>query len=336
MRRSEFIAVLTGLSLTLLVHGSPQSLAQEWVPAVFPGKTYDFGTVAKGSKLRHSFKVVNSTDKEIHISGYRTKCGCTEVKIGADTIPPGTQTTIEATLDTTKFQGVKASGLTLIIDRPGFTEVDLNMNCFIRGDVLLTPGQVDFGQVNRTDGPSQVLSLQYLGGNQDFKITGSHHISPRLKVRITEQSRAAGQATYQLSATLTADSKLGFYKDQITLKTNDPASPEIPIFVTAQIQGLLTASPSVMNLGTVAKGATVQKTVIVKSNKPFKLSDTKSTKGEVTAKANEASANQAVQTLTVTYKAPSTVGPDHAILEITSDIANEPPAKVTLFATVGP
>jgi hypothetical protein len=76
--------------------------------------------------------------------------------------------------------------------------------------------------------------------------------------------------------------------------------------------------------------------VIVKSNKPFKLSDTKSTKGEVTAKANEASANQAVQTLTITYKAPATAGPDHAILEITSDIANEPPAKVTLFATVGP
>ncbi|MEI7923494.1 MAG: DUF1573 domain-containing protein [Planctomycetota bacterium] len=336
MRRLERFAVLAGLAISVFLSETRPSSAQEWIPTVFPDKTYDFGTVAKGSKLRHSFKVVNSTDKEIHISGYRTKCGCTEVKIGADTIPPGTQTTIEATLDTTKFQGVKASGLTLIVDRPSFTEIDLNMNCFIRGDVLLTPGQVDFGQVTRTDGPSQVLTFQYLGGNPDFKITGSHHISPRLKVRVTEQNRSVGQVNYQLNATLTADSKLGFYKDQITLKTNDPASPEIPIFVTAQIQGLLTASPSVLNLGTVAKGASVQKTVIIKSDKPFKLTETKSSKGEVSAKPNSATANQSVQTLTITYKAPAQAGPDHAILELTSDISNEPPAKVNFFATVGP
>lgn len=324
------------LTTAFVVLASHAATAQDWVPAVFPNKTHDFGTVAKGSKLRHSFKVVNSTDKEIHISGYRTKCGCTEVKIGADTIPPGTQTTIEATLDTTKFQGVKASGLTLIVDRPNFTEVDLNMNCFIRGDVLLTPGQVDFGLVNRVDTPTQQLSLQYLGGNPDFKIIGSQHISPRLKVKVSEQSRGGGQAVYQVSASLTADSKIGFYKDQVTLKTNDPASPEIPIFVTATIQGMLSATPSVMNLGTVAKGASVQKTVIVKSDKPFKLTETKAAKGGVTATANPASANQAVQTLTITYKAPDKPGPDHAILELTSDIANEPPAKVALFATVGP
>ena len=33
--------------------------AQNWVAAVFPERAFDFGTVARGSKLRHSFKVVN-------------------------------------------------------------------------------------------------------------------------------------------------------------------------------------------------------------------------------------------------------------------------------------
>ena len=81
----------------------------------------------------------------MHILDWRTKCGCTDVKVGARDIPPGTQTTIEATIDTSRFQGYKPSGLTLRLDRPSFAEVDLVLTCFIRGDVMLDPGQVEFG-----------------------------------------------------------------------------------------------------------------------------------------------------------------------------------------------
>ena len=313
-----------------------RSNAQDWVGAVFPDRVHDFGTVAKGSKLRHSFKVTNTTNSVIHIASYATKCGCTEVKIGADTIPPGTQTTVEATLDTTRFQGVKASGLTLTIDQPVQTSIDLNMNCFIRGDVLLTPGLLEFGSVKRTDRPSQTLTMQYLGGNPEFRITGSQHQSSRLKVKINEQSRAAGQVTYAINAILTSESKLGFYKDQITLKTNDSGSPEIPIFVTAQIQGMLSATPSVMNLGSVTRGATLERTIILKSDQPFKISTTKSAKGIVNANLEKDDQAAPLKTLKIIYKAPDKPGPDHSILEISSDIKDEPPAVIQLFATVNP
>lgn len=327
---------LVTLFLLLVLAYSHQIPGQDWIPSVFPDKTHDFGTVAKGSKLRHSFRVTNSTSKEIHIQAYRTKCGCTEVKIGADRIPPGTQTTIEATLDTTNFQGVKASGLTLVIDQPVSTEVDLNMNCFIRGDVLLTPGLIEFGPVPRTESPTRELTLQYLGGSPDFQITGSQHGSPRLKVKITEQNRSAGQVSYAINANLTAESKLGFYKDQITLKTNDPASPEIPIFITAQINGLLSATPSIMNLGSLSKGSTIEKTVIIKATQGFRLTAAKATKGNVTASLTESPENKQLHTLKIQYKAPEAAGPDHSILEITTDIKDEPPAVIQLFANVTP
>ena len=70
--------------------------AADWTDAVFPERSHDFGTVARGSKVRHSFKLVNSTNQEIHIASWRTKCGCTDVRVGARDIPPGTQTVIEA------------------------------------------------------------------------------------------------------------------------------------------------------------------------------------------------------------------------------------------------
>ena len=121
--------------------------------------------VARGSQVRHAFPVVNRTNSEIRIADWRTKCGCTDVRVGAQVIPPGTQTTVEATIDTTRFQGHKASGLTLVLDRPVFAEIDLNMTCFIRGDIALNPGQIDFGTVRRSGKlPSAALTLTYAGG----------------------------------------------------------------------------------------------------------------------------------------------------------------------------
>ncbi|MFM1803010.1 MAG: hypothetical protein RJA81_2362, partial [Planctomycetota bacterium] len=59
------IVCLTGAFLLTAV--SVPAWGQDWVASVFPDRTHDFGTVAKGSKLRHSFRITNSTEKEIHI-----------------------------------------------------------------------------------------------------------------------------------------------------------------------------------------------------------------------------------------------------------------------------
>ncbi len=114
--------------------------AQSWMDGLVPERSFDAGTVAKGSKVRHTFFVVNRFNQSVHIASYKPKCGCTKVDVGSFEIPPGTQTTIVAVIDTTNFQGFKPSGLTLVFDRPGYAEVDLNFSCFIRTDTRDEPG----------------------------------------------------------------------------------------------------------------------------------------------------------------------------------------------------
>src|SRR4051812_4406645 len=162
-RVTTFLGVWAALAI-------PPAGAQDWVSTAFPERAFDFGTVARGSKVLHTFKLLNRTNQDIHIADWRTKCGCTEVRVGAREIPPGTQTVIEAIVDTTKFQGYKASGLTLVIDRPRFVEVDLNLSCFIQGEIILNPGQVDFGIVRRGTKPVVTLTMKYTGGRPDFAI----------------------------------------------------------------------------------------------------------------------------------------------------------------------
>ncbi len=310
--------------------------AQDWVSTVFPERAYDFGTVARGSKVSHTFRVVNTTAQEIRIVDTRTKCGCTDVRVGARQIPPGTQTVVEATIDTTRFQGYKASGLTLVIDRPQFVEIDLNLTCFIRGDVTLTPGQVDFGVVARKSKASLTLNLTYAGGQSDWAITKVQTISSGVSAKLRELGRSpGGQVQYQLSTTLDPSVSNGFFKDEITLLTNDPSGPRIPISVSANVQSAVTVSPAIVNLGRVKPGQVVKKIIMVRSAQPFKVTDIQA-KGEELSAADVPEVARPIHNITVTFKAPKQTGPYNTVLEIATDLKDEPPAKLTTFATVVP
>jgi hypothetical protein len=314
---------------------SPAHAQQNWYDTIFPnGRSYDFGTVARGSKVRHSFLLRNSTNYDIHIAHWRAKCGCTDVKVGARDIPPGTQTTVEATLDTTKFEGYKASGLVLVLDRPQFIELDLNLTSFIRGDVTLTPGYVDFQVVQRGSKPSVTLNLVcYRPGWEIVKV---HTVSDKVKAEVRKLVQTPGAAAqYQIVATLDPDAPTGHFRDEITLLTNDPSSPSIPISVTAAIQAGVSVAPSVINLGRLKPGEEVKKSILVKAARPFKVTGVNAGKPDLTATGAFEDAKP-FHTVTLKFKAPTQPGPYNAVLEITTDLKDEPPAKLTTFATIMP
>jgi hypothetical protein len=308
-----------------------------WYEVIFPEKSFDFGTVARGSKLKHTFRIVNTTSEDVRIVDYRTKCGCTDVRLGAKTIPPGTQTTVEIALDTTRFDGPKASGIILVFDLPQYVQVDLNVNCFIRSTLTLNPGAVDFQNVPRGAGSTQVLNLTYSGPRRDWAVTRLTTISESIVAELRETSREPGSTTvqYQLSARLQPSAPAGYFRDEITLFTNDPDSPTIPISVTANVQPALTVAPGVLNLGRMRPGQSVEKTVLVRGAKPFKVTSAASEKPDLKATGSLGDAGP-LHSLRVTFTAPSQPGPYHATLEIATDLGGEPPAKVTAFATVIP
>lgn len=312
--------------------------AESWVDLVFPERSHDFGTVARGSKCRYTFKLINRTNSDIHIAEYRTKCGCTEVHIGARDIPPGTQTTVEAVMDTTQFHDYKPSGLTIVIDRPQFIEVELKLSAWIRTDLTLSPGQVDFGTVQRTSGRTVPLTLNYAGGIPNWGITKAEQRSKDFSAKITETSRTAdGRVSYAINATLLPSVKAGPFKDVITLHTNDAANPTIPIAVSGNIQTLVAVSPSILPLGPVKPGQKISKKVFVRSaeGQSFKVTNLKPSENELAATAGDQE-SKSIHAVNLTYTAPTEAGPNHAFLEIETDIKDEPPAKLTVFANVTP
>ena len=324
-------------SLFLGFMTATQAGGGDWIPAVFPERAFDFGNVARGSQVRHAFPVVNRTNSDVHIAGWRTKCGCTNVKFGARSIPPGTQTTIEATIDTTRFQGAKASGLTLVIDRPSAIEVELNMTCFIRTDIDLVPGQIDFGTVGRSDKlPSAALTLTYRGANPSWEIAQMKTQGVKVKAIAERLNRAVGGSNqWTVTATLQPDITNGYFKDQITVITNDSPPQSIPISVVANIHSAVRVTPSIINFGPVRVGQSVSKTVHVRSSSPFTITKLDADRADLAA-VDQQSGSTPDHTVNVTLQAPAEPGPFHGIVKIESDLKDEPVAQIKTFATIMP
>lgn len=336
MRRDLLFHAIAAL---LLVYGPGFAMADNWIGQVLPERDYDAGTVARGSKVHHTFLLTNRLNQDVRILDWKTKCGCTDVKVGARVVPPGTQTTIEAVIDTTRFEGPKHSGLTLVLDRPQYAEVDLNFSCFIRTDLTLSPGFVDFGRVTRTSDakPTQVtLTLTHARGRPNWGVTRMRTQTSSVSAKLQEQSRTPdGMVQYLLTATFDPSEVEGVFKDEITLYTNDAKSEAIPIAVTANVQSALTVSPSSLLFGRVKPGQIVTRTLLVRGTGPFTIQGVSADKGELTSAPGKGDARP-TQTVTLTFKAPSQPGPFNAEVTIRTDLKEDPIAKITTFATIEP
>ena len=155
----------------------------------------------------------------------------------------------------------------LVIDRPNYVEVDLNMTCFIRGDVTLNPGQIDFGTVRRSDKlPSAALTLTYSGGRPGWEIAEMKTQTAKVKAVAERLNRPGGLVQWTVSATLQPSITNGYFKDEITLITNDSPPQTIPISVVANVQSAVSVTPSIINFGPIRAGQSVSKVVHVRSS----------------------------------------------------------------------
>jgi hypothetical protein len=160
--------------------------------------------------------------------------------------------------------------------------------------------------------------------------------SSKVKAELREVNRTAdGQINYSLSATLHGDVPTGYFKDEITLVTNDQNSPTIPFSVVANIQSGVSVTPSIINFGGLRAGQTLSKTVLVRSAQPFSI--TKLTPSHEALQPTESGTGpRAAHTVTLTFKAPDQAGPHYATLTIETDLKDEPPAQLKTFATIVP
>jgi hypothetical protein len=260
------------LALTLLIAalGVTPCFGQDWARKMFKVTEHDFGTVARGAKAEYRFVFDNIYLEDVHVAGVRTSCGCTTPSVETETLKTYEKGAVLAHFNTDSFLGQRAATLTVTIDKPFYAEVQLQIHGYIRSDVVVEPGSVQFGSIDQGTAFHQTVAVNY-GGRDDWQITDVKSANPHITATAVETGRSGGQVSYALNVLVDQLAPAGYLNDHLMLTTNDPSGQQIPVLVEGRVTPSITVSPTALFMGVVQPGQKVTKQLVVKSKKPFKI-----------------------------------------------------------------
>jgi hypothetical protein len=148
----------------------------------------------------------------------------------------------------------------------------LHVSGFIRRDVVLQPGAIDWGTVDAGNPMEQTLHVSY-AGREDWRILDVKTADPHFEVEMSQPMRAPGRISYDLLVRLTKDAPVGYVKDQLILVTNDAQSREIPVDMEGRVVADITINPTKWFIGVVHPGQKVTKNLLVRGKKPFRITE---------------------------------------------------------------
>ncbi len=257
--------------LTLAV-GAPSACGQAWANKLFKNQTaHDFGTVPHGAQLLHRFPLTNIYAVPLEIAQVRVSCGCVTATPSKKVLQSRESGTIDVLMDARRFKGAKTVTVYVTVGPTYVSTAELQVVANSRADVVFNPGQVNFGNVASGQTPSQPVDVEY-AGTLDWRITEVLARGLPFEVELRELYRQRGrQVGYQVKVTLKPDAPAGPLKQEVHLRTNDPATPLISVLVEANVEASLTVSPSPLPLGAAKVGETLTRRVVVKGQKPFRV-----------------------------------------------------------------
>lgn len=304
--------------------------ADNWTDKLFNERSFDFGAVPRSAKVEHEFVITNPLKEDIHIVGVRASCGCTQPRVAKDTIRAGETGAIIAAFNTHTFTGQHGARLTVTIDRPQWTEVELNVKGYIRTDVTLEPGQVALGSIPLGQTVQKKIKIDHYGRG-DWALTGVTPNSPYLSASLKELSRSEGHQTYELDVQLKEGAPVGYLNDELTLATNDRRA-KFPVKVEGLIVAPLTVSPTTLMLGALQPGQKVTKQIVVKGLKPFKILEVRCENPAFKfAPSTEA---KTVHLIPVNFQATRDMGKINQQIEILTDLAEQATARLSVTGQV--
>jgi hypothetical protein len=259
---------LLAVGLTLLV--SAPLFGQEWASKMFETTDHDFGTVARGARVEYSFVLSNIYLEDVHVASVRSSCGCTSPRIENPSLKTYENGAIVAAFNTAAFLGQHGATLTVTIDKPFYAEVQLHVKGYIRSDVVIEPGSVQIGDVEKGVPAVQKVMVNY-SGQGDWKIVDVRGINTHLSVDMVQHNHQYGQVAYELTVHMDGKMPAGYINDHLMLVTNDEQGTQIPLLVEGRVLPGISVSPSSLFLGVVQPGQKVTKQLVVKGAKPFRI-----------------------------------------------------------------
>jgi len=298
---------------------------------MFHKTNHDFGTVARSAKTEVRFEFDNPYAQPLHIRGVRASCGCTTPIVETETVPPGGRGSILARFNTATYTGARSATLTVSIDRPTFTEIQLHVKGYIRSDMVTNPGEVSFGTIREGKDSSASIDIDY-AGRSDWKLLEVTAQDSFLAAKLEEVSRSAGRAKYKLVVELNGSAPAGMLQTEVMLRTNDRNLTRVPIKVNATVQADVVVSPQMMALGEIKPGDSIRQVVVVRGFQPFNIININSQEFDI--KFEPSSEAKPLHTLPLTLSPRNGTGEVKGKIFVTTDLPGDQVVEVNAVYSV--
>jgi len=318
------LATAAGLAL------AASAPAATWAEAMFEGLAHDFGSVPRGPTVNHYYRFTNNTGRDAHITGVRVSCGCTTATALQGVVKAGESSAILAQMDTRRFVGPKTVTIFVQFDQPGWEEVRLSISANGRDDLAVNPDTLAFGQVPRGTTPTRQTTVTFSGGIQLVNATAE---SNYVQLQAKQVPGNGYGVSYEVTATLRADTPVGKWYTDVWLNTNNPSTPRIRVPLTVDVEPALNFSMASIAIGQVQPGQTVEKRVILRGGQPFRITAIEGTDETVSAKVQTGDDKALpAHVLVVTVK-PSGPGAIQRTLKVVTDLPGENTAELPVSGT---
>ena len=275
MSRICLVHIVVAVFLTQAVAG--REAETDWKRHVIPAdeRTFDFKIVAKGTFPEHRFVLKNPLLEPLHIGKITTSCACTALEYDEEKVVLKTyeEFVLTVRLRGDVFEGQRNATITIAIDKPNQTEIQLNVRGEIRTDLRISPMDfLDFGLVELGKEQSRSLTVTYTGSNTQWRIVDAQCENEFISTEISNEY-FVGRKVFKVNVFLDKSAPNGKLNTLLFLLVNDAgARREIPIPLRAKIGTTVSVSPPHLSLGVLQPGEpSPQKEVVLRGTKAFRI-----------------------------------------------------------------
>jgi Protein of unknown function (DUF1573) len=276
--RTTFLALSI---VALLGLTRPVAAADSWANKILGGQpgaaiVQDFGVVAGGAQLQATLKMTNIYKVPLEITHIEVSCGCVKATPVAKILQPNESANLVIDMDGTRFTGNKQVKVEVTFGPQFVSTATILVKAHARQDVVLNPGQIDFGTVGRgQQAPAQTIDVE-CAGIAGWKVVSITPRSPNppfaLKADVLppRNVNGAGILGYRLTANLLPTAPAGKFSEVVELKTNNPQQPMVTFLVIGNIESPVVAEPKNLQVALRVGNPTMQR-IVVRANQPFKI-----------------------------------------------------------------
>ncbi|MEI7683439.1 MAG: DUF1573 domain-containing protein [Planctomycetota bacterium] len=328
------------VTVFLLASASP-AMAQNWANKIFGGNPnvpvlQDFGLVARGAQLQAKLPMTNIYKVPLTVTDVRVSCGCVEAKAIPTTLQPNETGYLSIKMDGTRFTGPKSVNVFITFGPQFVSTANIVVSANARQDIVLNPGEIDFGAVLRGSSSERSLEVE-CAGKPNWKVvqvTKSATTPFELKSEVLPPrvNNGASVIGYRIIASLKADAPLGSFREAVDLITNDPTQQKVTFVVSGAVTPPVTVAPNPVQVTGLKIGNAFNTKVVVTSSQPFRIIGVKGNGDDVNLTAPDRSAITHVLDLNVTPRTPGLLSRE---IVLQTDMRNES-VKVIIQGNVTP